>query len=141
MRDLSGTTFTGVRGDAMSMKSASFYSRSRPRSEGFSNEDDHDADMNRTFAGQMVETPVTTHSQTTARDAILQLEARLRAAGWQAMKDTLEVLIDEVRASELPQRYGTEHDGISREIYKHALCLHSLLPMNSVSRKAEYFAS
>ncbi|KAI0093423.1 hypothetical protein BDY19DRAFT_923627 [Irpex rosettiformis] len=91
VRDMS----TSTRGDAVSLKSGSFYNRSRPRSEAYSNEEAFELGGGNSLIGRDPTSTGTTVSSNVAREAIRQAEARLRDAGWEAMKESLEILADE----------------------------------------------
>jgi WD repeat-containing protein 24 len=103
LRDIS--TIASARYDAVSLKSAPYYSRSRPRSEAYSNDDYTEADRNHAVMGKISSTATTTASENLARVQISEKEARLREAGWEAMRETLEILLDDVSSSNISEHH------------------------------------
>ncbi|KAI0686851.1 hypothetical protein BC835DRAFT_1287288 [Cytidiella melzeri] len=83
------------RSDGVSLKSTSFYPRSRPRSEAYSNDDNFEIEGHSYVINRAPNTATTAASQSAARQIVCQAEARLRDVGWEAMKDTLEILTGE----------------------------------------------
>lgn len=87
------STLMGSRIEVGSIRSSSYYSQSRPRSEALSNEVDIDLERRNT------DSTITRAAYAAQREAIKETEERLREAGWEAMRETLEVLADEVSAN------------------------------------------
>ncbi|KAJ3553400.1 hypothetical protein NM688_g3633 [Phlebia brevispora] len=82
-------TLMGSRAEVGSIRSASYYSQSRPRSEVFSNE--LDADFDRRNA----ESAAASAAYEARRESVRDIETRLHEAGWEAMRETLETFADE----------------------------------------------
>lgn len=121
----------GGQSDAVSLRSTSYYSRSRPRSEMLSN-DEVDYDNNAQAARKTVGASGDHGSDGGAAapsasftNVVLKAEARLRDAAWEAMRETFEVLVDDVRSSLLFTSSQSFHL-VCRETYRCAPCSRSL---------------
>ena len=93
IRDTSTST---TRSDAVSLRSGSYYNRSRPLSEAPLNEDTLDLNGVNPNMRRALNSTATTISDNAAREAIREAETRLREAGWEAMKESFEILVDDV---------------------------------------------